>query len=131
MVFGPVESLRLAAEEAAVRWSLATDCDIEVAEYGTPGAVPIERALSLPFQEGGREAPGWTRADRQLVLINQRTGGEQLYACLAHELGHALWGEHTASDGVLSGAKVRRDVIDAGALDTVCARLPCRGRHPE
>lgn len=126
-VFSPVDSLRDAAEEAALRWSLATECDVTVGD----GGVPIERALSLPFQEGGAQAPGWTRADRQLVLINQRTGGDQLYRCMAHEMGHALGGLHTETDGVLSGSKVRRDVIDEAALDTVCRVLPCRGRHPE
>ncbi len=129
--FAPVESLRQATEDAAARWSLATDCDISVEAWGTPGAVPIERALSLPYQDGGAEAPGWTRDDRQLVLINQRTGAEQLPRCVNHELGHALGGEHVVGDGVLSGKKIRSDVIDTPALESVCLRLPCRGRHPE
>jgi hypothetical protein len=128
VAFSPAdESLRDATEEAAARWSVATGCDIVVSSSG----VPIERAWSLPYGPGGLQSPGWTRPDRQLVLINWRTEGEQTYRCLAHELGHALGGEHTESDGVLWGKPGRRDLIDREALDSVCRTLPCRVRNPE
>jgi len=57
--------------------------------------------------------------------------GARRASTVLHELGHALGGEHTATDGILSGAKSRRDVIDTAALETVCARLPCGVLSPE
>lgn len=124
--FSPDAALLEATELAAARWSVATGCEVVVAE----GGVPVELAATIPRPDGS-EAPGATSAERDLVRINMRVGKAQRERTVMHELGHALGGDHTASDGVLSGAKGGRDVIDAEALATVCSRLPCTVRNAE
>lgn len=125
--FTPRPELRAAVEEAAARWTVATGCDITTGE----GGVPVELASTLPYGEGGKEVPGWTRDDLGLVLIHWRTTEDQRWRTVPHELGHALGGLHTETDGVLSGYPRRRDIIDRAALGTVCARLACRSFSPE
>jgi hypothetical protein len=121
------EEIRPLAEQAAERWSAATGCAITVGDSG----IEVRLAASVPYGEGGKEVPGWTRADLRLVLIHSAPNAVHRYRTLSHEMGHALGGLHTASHGVLSGEKGRRDVIDAEALETVCARLPCVLLSPE
>lgn len=116
-------------EDAAARWSLATGCLI-TAEPAV-GETRIDLAASLPYGPGGREVPGWTSNDLTQVFIHVRAGREQRASSLLHEMGHALGGLHTESDGVLSGQPGRRDVIDQAALVTVCSRLPCLWQRPE
>lgn len=117
------------AEDAAARWSAATGCDISVT-VGV-GDTTLALALSIPKGPGGREVPGWTSDDLTQILVHARAGESQHYRTIAHEEGHALGGLHTETDGVLSGWPERRDVIDAAALATVCARLPCLWQEPE
>jgi hypothetical protein len=121
------EEIRPLVEQAAERWSAATGCAVTVGDSG----IEIRLAASVPYGEGGKEVPGWTRADLTLVLIHSAPNAVHRYRTISHELGHALGGLHTASPGVLSGEKGRRDVIDDEALETVCARLPCVLLSPE
>ena len=114
-------------EESAARWSLATGCDVRLAD----GGVEFRLASDLPFGEGGKQVPAWTRDDRKLVLVHARARETQRARSVPHELGHVLGGLHTLSDGVLSGGKQRRDVIDVEALDSVCRVLDCRALNPE
>lgn len=114
-------------EESAARWSLATGCDVRMGD----GGVAFQLAPDLPFGEGGAQVPGWTQDDRRLVLINTRAREAQRERSVPHELGHVLGGYHTLSDGVLSGAKHRRNVIDAEGLGSVCATLDCQAFNPE
>lgn len=122
------DELRALAEQSAERWSLATDCDVSVGELGP---TTVRLADSVPMGEGGKEVPGWTSEDRSLVLIHSSLNPVRRYRTLSHELGHALGGLHTASSGALSGEPGRVDVIDAEALETVCAVLPCGTTNPE
>lgn len=126
VAFSPDEALRYDTEIAAARWSLATGCEVVVAE----GGIPVVLASSI-LRPDGSESPGVTSAERDLVEINAQAGAEQRASAVLHELGHALGGDHTESDGVLSGKKGRRDVIDAPALVTVCSRLSCGVLSPE
>jgi hypothetical protein len=126
VAFSPDEALRLDAEMAAARWSLATGCNIEVSDAG----VPVVLAASIERPDG-TQAPGWTSDERDLVEVNVRSRPSQRTSSVLHEMGHALGGDHVASDGVLSGEKGRRDVIDSLSLESVCARLDCPGPSPE
>jgi len=122
----PDEELRGDVEAAAERWGRATECAIEVSDAGVP--VVIVAGIARP---DGSQAPGMTTPERDRIEINVRMRGARRASTVLHELGHALGGEHTATDGILSGAKSRRDVIDTAALETVCARLPCGVLSPE
>lgn len=126
VAFSPDEALRLATEEWAARWSVATDCDIVVAD----GGIPVQLALSIERPDG-TQAPGVTSEARDLIQINARSRFEQRARSVGHEMGHALGGDHTGSDGVLSGARQRRDVIDLASLDSVCRSLACGAVSPE
>jgi hypothetical protein len=126
VAFSPVEALRLDVELAAERWSRATGCNIEVADAGVP--VLIVAGIARP---DGTQAPGMTTAARDRIEINVRSRPEQRTRTVMHELGHALGGDHVEGMGVLSGQKGRSDVIDAPALESVCARLPCGELSPE
>ncbi len=127
-VFAVDDELVSIAEQSAARWSVATDCDVSVVDGATTA---VRLAASVPMGEGGKEVPGWTSDDRTLVLIHARLDPGRRYRTLNHELGHALGGLHTASHGTLSGEPGRSDVIDAEALETVCAVLPCGTTSPE
>lgn len=129
VAFSPDEALRLYVEDAAARWSAATGCAIGIADGGT--RVVLAESILRP---DGSEAPGVTDEDEsgaKTIRINRKSSARQRQSSTFHELGHGLGGDHTTSDGILSGSKVRRDVIDSAALDTVCSRLPCRLVSPE
>lgn len=126
VAFGPDEALRLATEEWAARWSIATDCDIVVAE----GGIPVRLVLGIERPDG-TQAPGVTSEARDDIQINSRSRVEQRGRSVGHEMGHALGGDHTDTDGVLSGRKKRREVIDRAALDSVCRTLTCGVVSPE
>jgi hypothetical protein len=79
----------------------------------------------------GTQAPGATSAERDLVEINVRLGPAQRRRTVLHELGHALGGDHVETDGVLSGQKGWRPVIDGASLASVCSRLDCPAFNPE
>ena len=126
VAFSPVEALRLDVEEAAVRWSVATSCDVFVAS----GGIPVVLAPSI-LRPDGSESPGATSIERDFVRINAQSSYRQRRETVMHELGHALGGDHTAGLGVLSGEKGHGDVIDEAALETVCSRLHCGVLSPE
>jgi hypothetical protein len=124
------EALEADVEHAAERWSAATGCEVQIASPGAVGTVAVRLAASIPRPDGS-EAPGATSEARDEVLVLMRLGARQRASTVLHELGHALGGDHTEGDGVLSGAKRRRDVIDAPALESVCGRLACGRLAPE
>lgn len=126
MSFAPDEALRLDVQAAAERWSAATGCAIEASDAGVP--VVLVDSIERP---DGSQAPGATSAERDLVEVSALARPAQRQSTTFHELGHALGGEHTETDGILSGEKRRRDVIDAAALESVCSRLACLGFNPE
>lgn len=117
-------------EESAARWSLATGCEVVVTELGESGGIPV-RLVPVVLRPDGSEAPAVTSEARDLVEVNAHCSADQRSRTVPHELGHALGGDHTESDGVLSGGKVRRNVIDLPALESVCSRLPCGWLNPE
>lgn len=126
VAFSPDEALRLDVEAAAERWSRATGCNIEVSDAG----VPVRIAASI-VRPDGTQAPGKTSEARDLIEVNVRLGPGQRRSTVLHELGHALGGDHTDTDGALSGQKGRRDVIDDAACVTVCRSLDCGALSPE
>jgi hypothetical protein len=126
VAFSPDEGLLPDVELAAERWSAATGCDIDVSDAGVP--VTIVASIVRP---DGSQAPGWTSDERDRVEINVRCGTAQRTSATFHELGHALGGDHVESDGILSGQKGRRDVIDEASLASVCSRLDCPAFNPE
>ncbi len=122
----PEPALLEPVELAAERWSAATGCTVFVGDAGVPFrlATPILRP-------DGSDSPGATSATRDEVLVNTRSRPLQKQRTALHELGHVLGGDHTESLGVLSGHKEHGYHIDAEALESVCARLPCRWISPE
>lgn len=122
----PDEALRADVEAAAERWSAAAECEVVVADGGAP--IRLVQSIVRP---DGTQAPGWTSPERDRVEISARVGSAQRKRTVLHELGHLLGGDHTASDGVLSGDKGWRPVIDAEALVSVCSRLACGALTPE
>lgn len=133
VAFAPVgETLTPATEAAAARWGAAAGIAVSVAPEGTEGAVEVTRALSLPAGDEGQEAWGWTSGDGRLVLITQRARGERLERTLAHEMCHVLGvgPEHVPGDGVCGGTG-HGPLIDAAALEAVCAHVACSAFNPE
>lgn len=116
--FSPEPALEGAANSAASDWSTATGCDITVG----PGGIPIVLADSIPDADGN-ERQGQTSDGRDVIWIHRLA--TRRYHVVVHEMGHALGGEHVASDGVLSGAVPRTNVIDAASLASVCSVLAC------
>lgn len=123
VTFSPEPALEGATNSAASDWSAATGCAITVG----PGGIPVELADSIQ-DDCGAEHQGATSAARDRIRVHRLTS--RRYAVLLHEMGHALGGDHTDTDGALSGAPGRRNVIDGAALETVCARLPCAWMAP-
>lgn len=126
VAFSPDEALRPAVEWAAGRWAAATGCRVELSTTG----IPVVLAPHV-LRPDGSEAPGVTTEARDRVTINARCAERQRQSAVLHEMGHALGGDHVGSDGILSGEKGRRDVIDQAALGSVCSRLPCGELNPE
>jgi hypothetical protein len=116
--FSPVPELEGATNSAASDWSTATGCDITVG----PGGIPVVLADSIPDAEGV-ERQGQTSDARDIIWVHRLA--TRRFRVVLHEMGHALGGNHTDTDGCLSGAPGRRDVIDEAALVTVCSALPC------
>lgn len=125
----PDPELAAPVEAAAQRWSAATGCRIDIGAPGD-GGVPVALVATV-LRPDGSEAPAVTSAARDRLEVNARVGAAQRQRTLDHELGHVLGGDHTASDGVLSGEPGRRDVIDPEALESVCSRLRCSAFSPE
>jgi hypothetical protein len=126
VAFSPDEALLPDVETAASRWAAATGCAVEVSDAGVP--VVIVASIARP---DGSQAPGWTSDERDRVEVNVRCGAAQRASATFHELGHALGGDHVETDGVLSGQKGRRNVIDSASLASVCSRLDCPAFNPE
>lgn len=126
MAFSPVEALRPETDAAAERWSAATGCAVEASDAG----VPIDIVASI-VRPDGTQAPGVTSEERDRIEVNVRCRVGQRASVVLHEMGHALGGDHVEGDGVLSGEKGRRDVIDAASLASVCSRLDCPEFNPE
>jgi hypothetical protein len=126
VAFSPDEAVRLDVELAAERWGRATGCALDVGDAGV-----LVRIVASVRRPDGSEAPGVTSAARDLIEVSSRSRPEQWARTVLHEMGHALGGDHVESDGVLSGEKSRRDVIDEAALESVCARLDCARLSPE
>lgn len=121
--FSPEPELEGATNSAASDWSAATGCEITVG----PGGIPVVLADSIP-DEDGAERQGSTDIARTRIQVHRLA--TRRFRVVLHEMGHALGGEHTDTDGCLSGALGRRNVVDAAALETVCAVLPCLGFSP-
>lgn len=126
VAFSPDAALLGDVEAAAERWSAATGCLVEVSDAGVP--VRVVASIERP---DGSQAPGATSPERDLVEINVRVGPAQRKRTVLHELGHGLGGDHVESDGVLSGQKGWRPVIDSAALESVCSKLDCPAFNPE
>jgi len=110
---------------AAARWAAATGLDIRVGDGGIPWVL-VDR---LPTGTG-TESLGATAADRSEVLIHVR-GKYAWPRTVLHEMGHALWGDHVDSMGVLSYHDGYEPIIDTASLESVCERLPCAAFSPE
>lgn len=135
MSFSPARELRLATLSGIESWEEATGCDLTVDE---PGGVTVELSDDIPRRDehgvpvlDGTQAWGETSADRQHIVIHSQLSREDRALAIFHELGHALGGEHTETDGVLGGKPGFRGVVDLAALETVCSRLPCGWMRPE
>lgn len=121
--FSPEPALVGATNSAASDWSQATGCAITVGA----GGIPVVLADSIPDDDGA-EHQGATSAARDLIRIHRLT--TRRYHVMLHEMGHALGGDHVATDGALSGSPGYRNVIDEASLGSVCARLPCLAFSP-
>lgn len=147
MAFSPDEALRPAAELAAARWSLATGCEVVVAEGGIPllswSRLFVEytsegRALLADINHGGtmKSICGlstWTDDESAVRIIDVSLACD-VDDAVAHEMGHALAGVkgHAASGVLASGEDPDRSpLIDAASLGGVCYTLPCRAFNPE
>lgn len=147
VAFSPDEALRPAAEIAAARWSVATGCEILVADGGIPlVAWPI---LFVEYTPDGqtlladRNVGGTMRSICGLAEWNDAdTEVERLHVALAcdvedavtHEMGHALARikAHSWSGVMASGENEdRTHVIDVGSLELVCYPFPCASFVPE
>lgn len=126
VVLSPLGVLTEPTRLAAERWSAATGCDVRLGE----GGAVIELALRVQRPDGS-DAPGVTSPERDHVLISSRVGEAQRFRTVAHEVGHVLGADHTASNGIQGEAAGRTDIIDAEALEQVCATLPCPAFRPE
>lgn len=123
VIFSPAPELVGATNSAASDWSQATGCDISVG----PGGIPVVLADSIPDADGA-EHQGQTSDARDIIWVHRLA--TRRYRVVLHEMGHALGGNHTDTDGCLSGALGRRDVVDEAALESVCAALPCQAFSP-
>ncbi len=148
VAFSPDEALRHVAEMAAARWSLATGCDVVVADDGVPmkgwqPALFVEytddgRALLASINHGGtmRSICGlssWNDDEPGVRFIDVSMGCDVEYA-VTHEMGHALAGVkgHAASGVLAEGDDPDRSpLIDEASLGGVCHTLPCRAPNPE
>lgn len=147
MAFSPDDALRPAAEFAAARWSVATGCEVVIAEGGVPlvswPRLFVEytddgRALLAEVNHGGtmRSICGlstWTEDESAVRIIDVSLACDEEDA-VAHEMGHALAGirRHSFSGVLASGDNpARTPLIDEGSLDVVCYQLPCARRVPE
>lgn len=119
----PDATLLPAVERWADRWSEASGLDIVVSDAG----VRVEMVAEL-LDEDGKDRAGSTTIERDYVRINYRA--VDIEKAVGHELGHVLGGDHTDTDGVLSGHKGARPVIDEAALISVC-RQGCPTFRPE
>lgn len=132
MVFSPVAELLEATEIAAARWSTATGCDVRVGE----GGLPVTEQTDMRDRDGdpvnGRALVYSDAVTREYArcdgLVLSTTRAERT---VAHEMGHCLGAMGHASAGMLSEYADGGDLIDAAALDLVCANLACAGFNPE
>lgn len=150
VVFSPDEAARHDVEAAALRWSLAMNCEVVV----EPGGVPVTATplLFVEYDEAGHattyaeNVTGDLRALCGLSTWNEaRTAVERIEIALedvacsgeyaaAHELWHALVGErgHAASGvGAAADNPAKSEFIDEPSLMAVCTRRPCGGFEPE
>lgn len=147
MAFSPDEALRPAAELAAARWSLATGCEVVVAEGGIPlvswSRLFVEytdegRALLSDINHGGtmKSLCGlstWTEDESAVRIIDVSLACDEEDA-VTHEMGHALarLRRHSFTGVMASGDNpARSPIIDAASLDLVCFELPCPAIEPE
>lgn len=147
VAFSPDEALRPATELAAARWSLATGCEVVVAEGGVPlvswSRLFVEytsegRALLSAINHGGtmKSLCGlstWTDDESAVRIIDISLACDEEDA-VAHEMGHALarLRRHSFTGVMASGDNpARSPIIDAASLELVCYELPCANASPE
>lgn len=123
MTFSPAPELEGATNSAASDWATATGCTITVG----PGGIPVVLADEI-LDDDGVEHMGATAPTRDRIRIS--SAATRRYHVMLHEMGHALGGNHTDTDGALSGWAERTNVIDGAALESVCAALPCLAFTP-
>lgn len=146
MAFSPDEALRPAAEIAAARWSLATGCEVVVADGGVP-LVSWPRLFVEYTEDGSRLSEtneggtmkslcgfsSWTEDESAVAIIDVSLACDEEDAT-THEMGHALarLRRHSFTGMMASGENpARTHVIDAASLDLVCYSLPCASFVPE
>lgn len=147
VAFSPDEALREEAELAAARWSVATGCEVVLAEGGVPITAwralfveyaPDDRPILAETNDTGtkREKCGlsrWDDEDRAVVQIDVSLACDTEDA-VAHEMGHALSGlkRHSFTGVMADGHNPdRTPLIDVGSLEIVCYARPCPRRVPE
>lgn len=147
VAFSPDEALRPATELAAARWSLATGCEIVVADAGVPlvawprlfvAYTDDGHTLVSDTNDDGTMTPkcglsSWAEDESAVAIIDVSLACD-VEDAVTHEMGHALSGlkRHSFTGMMARGDNPdRTHVIDAASLDIVCYSLPCPTRNPE
>jgi hypothetical protein len=129
MAFDPDPEILEPARLAAARWAAATGCDITIGADGLP--IVLADASAVTLADG---TPRRAVYDADVGEIRYRRGSIELRTAetmLAHELGHALGMLDHDETGLMAETTELGALIDAAALEGVCAALACRDFLPE
>lgn len=125
-------------DEWAGRWSAATGCDVRVES----GGIPV-RGVEDTLIEDGRTRCGATRrlhrGDETIQILDVEIDLTPPEGCvgwgytLGHELGHVIGARgHTESGLMVEKLSLGTvHMIDAAALELVCAEAKCPAFNPE